>query len=204
MKIKICGMRDTDNIKAIDALYPDYLGFIFYEKSPRFVSEEIELPETKAEKVGVFVNQPVSFIIHIVQKYNLLNIQLHGEESVQTCNLLSDLGYDVIKAFQIDDDTKADEIMAYKGSCKYFLFDTKTKNYGGSGKKFNWNKLNELDFMGEYFLSGGIGSHDSSEIRNLNLKNLVGIDLNSKFEIKAGLKNEPLLRDFLVNLNKPL
>ncbi|MBI9067865.1 MAG: phosphoribosylanthranilate isomerase [Salinivirgaceae bacterium] len=200
MKIKICGMRDANNIKVIDALNPDYLGFIFYEKSPRFVSEEIELPETNAEKVGVFVNQPMSFIIHMVQKYNLLNIQLHGDESVETCNLLSDLGYDVIKAFQIDDDTKVEEIMTYKESCKYFLFDTKTKNYGGSGKKFNWDKLNELDFIAEYFLSGGIGSNDANEFKNIKLKNLIGIDLNSKFELKPGLKNKSLLREFLVNI----
>lgn len=197
-------MRNTENINSVDALNPDYLGFIFYPKSPRFITEDIELPDTKAKKVGVFVDEIISNILSLGVKYGLQTIQLHGNESVQTCHLLSNLGYEVIKAFRIDQNTSAEEILEYKGSCKYFLFDTKAEKPGGTGEKFNWQKLNEIDGIGSYFLSGGIGQNDVETIKKLNLKNLVGIDINSRFEIEPALKDEALIRKFLLKLGKPL
>lgn len=201
LKIKICGMRNAENITAIDALNPDYLGFIFYPESPRNITNDIILPKTHAQKVGVFVNEMVSNIIAKTTKFNIKTIQLHGNESPQTCQFLSNLGYDVIKAFRIDHKTKQDIFDAYKGKCKLFLLDTKAKIPGGTGQKFDWQILNKLDIPGSFLLSGGITPNDAATIKNLKLKNLIGIDINSKFEIQPGLKNIDLVNSFITNIN---
>ncbi|MCK9208743.1 MAG: phosphoribosylanthranilate isomerase [Salinivirgaceae bacterium] len=201
LQIKICGMREPANIRAIDQLGPDYIGFIFYPFSVRVMNTKPELvPETKAKKVGVFVNEELDTMIQIAEIYNLKSIQLHGKETLETCSALKRLGFEVIKAIPIDGHTQPNEVERYQGVCDLFLFDTKSPLHGGSGKKFNWDKLSELDSLGRFLLSGGIGVEDVDTLKKLSFENLVGIDINSRFELDPGLKNEVLIKNFMDEL----
>ena len=193
-------MRNPENIKAVDALNPDYLGFIFYPGSPRFVPKNTILPETQAKKVGVFVDESIEQMIDLAQQFNLQAIQLHGTETPEVCQKLMHLGYEVFKAFRIDEQTQPSELEPYRGKCTLFLFDTKDQLQGGTGKKFNWKKLKELSTVAPFLLSGGIDPDDASDILTLDIPNLKGLDINSRFEIKPGLKNEPLVNHFLLQL----
>lgn len=205
MKIKICGMREAANIAEVIALKPDYLGFIFYPKSPRYVSDNwdtsiiSQVPES-IQRVGVFVNENIGFILSTCNKYGIKTVQLHGHENPRFCRQLQRKGYTVFKAFQIDDDTTSDEIIPYAGSCDYLLYDTKSKGLGGSGKKFNWAKLEELNTIAPFLLSGGISVEDAETIKALNFSNMQGVDINSKFEIEPALKNIELLNTFITNI----
>ena len=196
-------MREPENILMVDTLNPDFLGIIFHANSPRNMNNNPDaIPETKAQKVGVFVDTNMETIIKKAREFNLSTIQLHGNESPETCTDLINLGYSVFKAFKIDDKTQASEIEPYKGKCTAFIFDTKTEKHGGSGKKFNWNKLDELALIDKFFLSGGINANDAKAILKLNYENLIGLDLNSKFEIKPGLKDVNMLQTFINGLQK--
>jgi len=201
MKMKICGMKIPENIKAVAALEPDLMGFIFYSKSPRY-AEPLDLVTLNSlpksiKKIGVFVNESLEDILTIATKYNLDGVQLHGTELVMMCNELRKAGFIVIKAFPVAEAYNFKVTKSYEGACDYFLFDTKTDAYGGSGLKFNWGMLEE--YVGEtpFLLSGGIASDDSEAILKINHPKFAGIDLNSKFEVKPGLKNVELLRGFL-------
>ncbi len=199
--IKVCGIREPENFKDVDNLNPDYLGIIFYPSSPRNMDKNPDtVPDTKAKKVGVFVNVDIETIIKKAREFRLKTIQLHGNETPEICSELQDLGYEVFKAFRINDETQVNEIEPYKNTCKAFLFDTKSDKLGGTGKKFNWEKLNELAPVYPFFLSGGIGPDDVELISKLNFSNLIGLDLNSKFEIKPGLKNVEVLSTFLASV----
>jgi len=195
-KIKICGMREKDNILQADTLNPDYLGFIFYPPSPRFFGT-LTIPEIRAKKVGVFVNEPVNSLLRIANKHTLDVIQLHGNESPDVCRTLRSSGYEVWKAFNVNEFTKKDELIPFAGLCDYFLFDAKTLQPGGSGKKFNWELLLELSSVNQFFLSGGIGPEDADRIKELNIQNLAGVDLNSRFEIAPALKDIDMLAAFI-------
>jgi len=194
-------MKYPENIQAIAALKPDLIGFIFYPKSPRY-AEPLDasvlnsLPPT-IKKIGVFVNENLENILTIAYKYKLDGIQLHGAELVNMCRELKRLGYIVIKAFPVAEAYNFKVTKAYEGVCDYFLFDTKTEGYGGSGVKFNWKMLNE--YVGEtpFLLSGGIASDDAEAIQKIEHLKFAGIDLNSKFEVKPGLKNVDLLKGFI-------
>jgi len=194
-------MKYPENIQAIAALKPDLIGFIFYPKSPRY-AEPLDasvlnsLPPT-IKKIGVFVNENLENILTIAYKYKLDGIQLHGAELVNMCRELKRLGYIVIKAFPVAEASPPPVTKAYEGVCDYFLFDTKTEGYGGSGVKFNWKMLNE--YVGEtpFLLSGGIASDDAEAIQKIEHLKFAGIDLNSKFEVKPGLKNVDLLKGFI-------
>ena len=205
LEIKVCGMREALNLKELIALRPNYLGFIFYPKSPRYVGDNWPLahinqvPES-IERVGVFVNENIGHILSLCNKYNIKTVQLHGHETPRFCIQLQRKGYKVFKAFQVDDDTSIDEILAYKGKCDCFLYDTKNKSLGGSGQKFNWDKLKELNEAGPFLLSGGITTDDAETIKRLEFSNLIGVDINSKFEIKPALKNIELLKKFIDNI----
>jgi len=201
MLLKICGLKYPENIQAVAALKPDFMGFIFYPKSPRY-AEPLDsttlnaLPAT-IKKIGVFVNEDLENILTIAYQYKLDGLQLHGTELVDMCRELKKLGYIVIKAFPIAEAYNFKVTKAYEGVCDYFLFDTKTDSYGGSGVKFNWQILK--DYKGEtpFLLSGGIAVDDAEGILKINHPKFVGIDLNSKFEVKPGLKNIPLLKEFI-------
>ena len=201
MLLKICGLKYPENIQDVAALKPDFMGFIFYPKSPRY-SEPLDsttlnaLPAT-IKKIGVFVNEDLENILTIAYQYKLDGLQLHGTELVDICRELKKLGYIIIKAFPIAEAYNFKVTKAYDGVCDYFLFDTKTDSYGGSGVKFNWQILK--DYKGEtpFLLSGGIAVDDAEAILKIDHPKFVGIDLNSKFEVKPGLKNIGLLKEFI-------
>jgi len=198
MKIKVCVLKDPENIKAVTALEPDYVGFIFYENSPRFVGD---LPaEVLAEipaginKVAVFVNQSEEFIRSIIDKYNFDFIQLHGNESPAFCKSLKDAAI-VIKAFGVNNAFDFGQLKAYKNKADMFLFDTKTENHGGSGQTFDWSVLNNYDLEIPFFLSGGLSLENLDEIKNIDHPQFYGVDLNSRFEVIPGIKNTDKLND---------
>lgn len=205
--IKICGMKYSPNILAVAALKPDFMGFIFYPKSPRF-AEPLDalvlnaLPDN-IKKIGVFVNESEENILTAVYKYKLDGVQLHGTELVALCKELREAGLIVLKAFPIAEAYNFKVTKAYAGVCDYFLFDTKTDAYGGSGVKFNWAMLKE--YVGEtpFLLSGGLTADDAEAILKIKHPKMAGIDLNSKFEVSPGMKNVELLKDFLKELKAP-
>lgn len=182
IKLKICGMRDTANIKAVAELRPDYMGFIFYEKSPRYVGNEFAILDLRLNSVGVFVNESTEKIL----SKGLKIVQLHGDETPEQCDELRK-HVKVIKAFSIDDDFDFETTKKYNAD--YFLFDTKGKYYGGNAKTFNWDKLKEYDQRIPFFLSGGLNADNLKDISILKGMNLHAIDLNSGVEDSPGLKN---------------
>lgn len=208
MKLKICGMKYQDNIIEIASLQPDYLGFIFYEKSSRFFNGNIpQIPES-IKKVGVFVNASIDTIIEKINTYNLKAVQLHGDESPEYCDHLSDailisaedINIEIIKVFSIKDRFDFSILNDFEDVCDFFLFDTKGKLPGGNGYTFNWNVLKDYPSSKPYFLSGGIGLNEIKNIKEFKKTKAsdycYAIDVNSKFEIEAGLKNSSELEIF--------
>ncbi len=206
--VKICGMKHPENMQLIAALQPDLMGFIFYPKSPRY-AEPLDAAALNAlpksiKKIGVFVNEDLDKILTIVFKYKLDGVQLHGTENREICSKLRDAGLLVIKAFSIAEAYNFVLTKNYEGACDYFLFDTKTEAYGGSGLKFNWTMLSEYTGETPFLLSGGIAADDAEAILKIEHPKFAGIDLNSKFETSPGLKNVEMLKGFLASLNPPL
>jgi phosphoribosylanthranilate isomerase len=202
MLIKICGMRDSKNIQEVATLKPDLMGFIFYPKSKRFVGEDFNsdlvynlMPEIQT--TGVFVNVEIEAMVSTAKKYRFDYVQLHGNESPGYCKEAREEGFKVLKAFGINNNFDWDVLQPYEKVCDYFLFDTSTKDYGGSGQKFNWDMLSQYKLQHPLFLSGGISPEDTLQIKNINIPYLSGIDINSKFEIEPGLKDIKLLKKFL-------
>ena len=197
-------MKHPENMQLVAALQPDLMGFIFYPKSPRY-AEPLDmatldaLPES-IKKIGVFVNENLENVLTIAHKYNLDGMQLHGTELETMCAELRKAGYIVIKAFPIAEAYNFKVTKKYEGTCDYFLFDTKTDAYGGSGIKFNWAMLDEYTGNTPFLLSGGIAPDDADAILKIKHPEFAGIDLNSKFEIEPGLKNVELLNVFLKEL----
>ncbi len=207
MKIKVCGLTKPENIKALGKLAPDYMGLIFYPKSPRFVDEKNAedicnaIPE-ETEKVGVFVNELLAEIIRLSELFKLKTLQIHGNESPEYCNELQLLGYTVIKAFGVNENFDFKVLDIYKDSCDFFLFDTKSQKHGGTGTKFNWQLLDRYHLDKPYFLSGGIGPDDVSAINNNNHDLVYALDINSRFETEPGLKNIELIKDFITSIRE--
>lgn len=188
MKIKICGMKYPENTSALGELLPDYMGFIFWEKSSRFFDGIIpELPKP-IKKVGVFVNASSQEIQNKIERYQLDLVQLHGQESVAFCKSLEALPIEIIKVFSVDDTFDFAILEDYESVCDYFLFDTKGKLPGGNGISFNWDLLKKYKSKKPLFLSGGIGLEEIQKIIEANLP-IYAIDVNSKFEIEPGLKD---------------
>ncbi len=209
MKVKVCGMKYSENIRQISTMKPDYMGFIFYKKSSRFVNDVLMTSQLKKlpksiKKVGVFVNESLSEIEKITSKFSLDYVQLHGDENPEFCEKLNDLNIKIIKAFQIDDDFNFSELKIYEDKVDYFLFDTKSKNYGGSGKKFNWKILANYSGKTPYFLSGDINENDISEIKKINTLNIEAIDINSCFEISPAMKNTTKVSTFIKRVKNEL
>lgn len=192
-------MKYPENILEVSTLLPDYLGFIFWEKSSRYFDLEIpKIPES-IKKVGVFVNANLEEILLKIKKYNLNLVQLHGNESPEFCKELKKSTIKIIKVFSVNDDFNFSALEPFEAVCDYFLFDTKGKLPGGNGITFNWQILKKYHSRKPFFLSGGIGLDDIKNIKKLNLP-IYAIDVNSKFEIEAGLKNIELLKSFKNNL----
>lgn len=195
-------MREPENIARIAELSPDYLGFIFYPRSKRFVgippAKEIfsSIPES-IQKAGVFVDNSVSEIITIAKQAGLQTVQLHGNETPDDCYVLKEKGFQVFKAFAVDTNFNFNKLEAYQHHCDYFLFDTKGHLPGGTGQKFDWQLLRQYQLNVPFFLSGGIGPTDAAAICKLEHPQLFGIDLNSGFEVSPALKDEKKLHDFI-------
>ena len=202
LKIKVCGLRDEKDILMLSLMDIDFMGFIFYKPSPRYAGEILK-PETlenipeRIIKTGVFVNETVENITRIAQKYHLQAIQLHGNESTDLCNELKEKGYIVFKALKGDKEELFISSILYKDVCDYYLIDTPTAQHGGSGQKFDWSILHEIEFNKPFFLSGGIGSQDTDSINTLNFKDLYAVDINSKFETSPGKKDTALISEFI-------
>lgn len=194
--IKVCGMTEGENIRDVEALGIDLIGFIFYEKSPRYVRQRPSYLPIHAGRVGVFVDASLDVITKRAEEFGLTHIQLHGHESLEQCQALQKASFKVIKAFHIAElsDLKATE--AYQGVCDYFLFDTKTPSYGGSGKAFNWDLLSHYQGPTPFLLSGGIGLESIKALKQFHHPALAGYDLNSRFEITPGIKDVAKIKLF--------
>lgn len=200
MKLKVCGLKEEENIKSVLACEPDLIGFIFYDKSPRFIKEldaDFVRNISQSKKVGVFVNESESVILNKVKEYKLDYVQLHGDESPMFCEDIRK-HIPVIKAFRIDNDFNFDLLLDYINCCDYFLFDSNTKAYGGSGESFNHKKLEEYNLSKPFFLSGGIDEVILSETEELKKRfpQLFALDVNSRFEISAGIKDTERIKSF--------
>lgn len=192
VNLKVCGMRDPDNILDVAALQPDYLGFIFFKGSPRFVGKDFKIPDglsASIERVGVFVNAPLEDVLKYSQRHSLTHVQLHGNESVDQCGELKSLGLKVIKAIGIAYASDFDCLVRYVPVIDYFLFDTKSPGLGGSGRRFEWGMLSHYRHQTPFFLSGGIGPANVHKLRDYYSLPLTAIDVNSIVEIQPGLKD---------------
>ena len=200
MMIKVCGMRDADNIRAAEALGIDLMGFIFWPKSCRYVSEKPAYLPTQCRRVGVFVDATVDDICQHVEDYALDVIQLHGKEAPAYLQALHSLYGDsiaIIKAFNIATAEDLQQTACYEGLADYFLFDTKAQQVGGNGTKFDWTVLASYAGKTPFLLSGGIGPDDAERVQAFHHPLLAGIDLNSRFELAPGLKNIQQLKTFI-------
>ena len=190
--IKVCGMRDPENILQVVSLGPQYLGFIFYPNSPRYVGNDFELPRnlpSSFKKVGVFVNESNDVILSKAEKIGFEFVQLHGNESVEQSSDLKASGLKIIKVFSVDDAFKFEVTQAYKNVVDYFLFDTKGKLYGGNARTFDWNVLRKYDQEVPFFLSGGLSPENVGDLGDIRSMNLHALDLNSGVELSPGLKS---------------
>lgn len=194
MKLKVCGMKYPNNMLEVGALLPDYMGFIFWERSARYFDGLIpDLPKS-IKKTGVFVDETIENVIEKVQTHDLQAVQLHGKESVEFClNLKAKLAanIEIIKVFSVADDFDFSVLEPFEEVCDYFLFDTKGKLPGGNGTTFDWKVLEKYPSTKPFFLSGGIGLDEMDAVNEIIKTNLpvYAIDVNSKFEIEPGLKN---------------
>ncbi|MFV0392290.1 MAG: phosphoribosylanthranilate isomerase [Paludibacteraceae bacterium] len=201
-------MKYPENIREVVKLNPDYMGFIFYRNSPRFTKNldtaAINAIPKAIKKVGVFVNENLENILTFIHKYGLDAVQLHGAENRALCQAIREEAQTmVIKVFSIIDRHNFKVTREYEDAADLFLFDTKTDLYGGSGLKFNWSILHEYQGSKDFLLSGGITVNDANAIRKINHPKMIGVDLNSKFELKPGLKDVRLLNEFITKLNNP-
>ncbi|RZP08533.1 MAG: phosphoribosylanthranilate isomerase [Flavobacteriales bacterium] len=197
MKLKVCGMKFSDNISEIESLKPDFMGFIFYKKSKRFFNESKLILNDKINRVGVFVNQEINEVIDNIKKYKLDYVQLHGEEDVRYCLSIKSI-CKVIKVFKIDDTFNFDKVKKFENVSDYYLFDTKTNLHGGSGKKFNWEILKNYNSKKYFFLSGGISENDIEEIKKIRkIYPIIGIDINSKFELPNLKKDRDKIKSLI-------
>ena len=211
MIIKVCGMRDAENIREVErlrvgdgtsgmALGIDMMGFIFYPKSPRYVSARPAYLPQKCKRVGVFVDTTIEDVRQHIVDYSLDIIQLHGHESpdfIRQFRLLCGDSIAIIKAFNIATATDLGATAPYAGLVDYFLFDTKGPSGGGNGEKFDWSILKAYNGDTPFLLSGGIGPDDAERIKSFRHHKCIGIDLNSRFEIEPGIKDIVKLKTFL-------
>jgi phosphoribosylanthranilate isomerase len=205
MKIKVCGLKDPENIEAVAALNPDYLGFICYGPSPRYIgqlsAETFKKLQINIKKAAVFVNESAQIINSLIQAYNFDVIQLHGDESPEFCSSFRG-GVTVFKAFGLDENFDFGQLDNYVNKVDYFLFDTKTAAYGGSGKTFDWGMLDSYKLSVPFFLSGGISLDNLEEIKKINHPQFYGLDLNSRFETTPGIKDTGKLKQAFDIINK--
>ena len=207
--VKVCGLNDAENITGLQSLPVDLLGLIFYPPSPRYVGRTglrpADIPGGAARRVGVFVDTLLPELLKQVERFQLDFVQLHGGESPEYCRELQQVwpSVELIKAFGVDRNFDFSVCASYEGLCRYFLFDTKSPDHGGSGRRFSWEKLHEYQGRTPFLLSGGIGPSQIGELQQFRHPQWAGIDLNSRFESRPGVKEVEKLRPFLQALLAP-
>ena len=206
MRVKVCGMTQLDQIKKLDEMGVDFAGLIFYPKSPRYAGRNISGEKSKLRigKVGVFVNTPYEQMMRTVDEYGLDMVQLHGDETPRSCEQIANY-VTVVKVFRLSEhDPISWIIKSFEDSCDMFMFDTLGAGYGGTGKKFNWDLLKTAGIEKLFFLSGGIESEDTDKLKSFFAeevsKKLFSIDINSRFETHAGVKDMSKIKSFLQSL----
>lgn len=204
MLIKVCGMRDPVNLRDVDGLGVDMIGFVFYKRSPRFVSSRPSYLPVNAKRVGVFVSASYYYINDCISRYSLDFVQLHGCETPEYCRELrrfavSPVG--IVKAIGISCSSDVEEASDYAGKVDYLLFESKCASHGGSGHKFDWSVLDSYAGDCPFILSGGLGPDDAERIKSLRHPLMAGIDLNSRFELSPAFKDVQALKHFLEDLN---
>ena len=205
MIVKVCGMREAENIRAVEALGVDWMGFIFWEHSSRYVCQRPAYLPKKAKRVGVFVDASLDVVRQHVEAFGLDVVQLHGSESPTYLRDLRTVlagAVLIVKAFSIATRDDLLQTSPYEGLADYFLFDTKAQLVGGNGRKFDWTVLAHYVGSTPFLLSGGIGPDDASRLSAFSHPRLAGIDLNSRFEISPALKNVELLKQFLYDIQQ--
>lgn len=217
MKIKVCGLKEPENIEGVLKSAPDMVGFILYRKSPRMVEEkklskwmdQNEALFGEIKRVGVFVDAKIDYVLNAVHDFKLDFVQLHGTESPEYCREIQDYWNfssirraAFIKAFQVDESFDFSDTRAYEGLCTYFLFDTKSEARGGSGQKFDWAVLESYKGLTPFLLSGGIGPEDAGVIGKLTIPQLAGVDINSRFELEPGIKDLDVVETFIQKLRQ--
>ncbi len=203
-------MRETYNITGLRQLPVDFIGLIFYEKSPRFLEEKKEDPSflkyaiqrfgdsgEYIKKVGVFVNAEKEYVLSKAKEYSLDYVQLHGSENLFYCEELKKAGLKIIKTFSVNKQFSFTNTEAYQYYCDYFLFDTKGEKPGGNGVPFDWSILENYNGQTPFFLSGGINPKMVKQIKSINHPKLYAVDLNSGFEIEHGFKDIDLIATFI-------
>jgi phosphoribosylanthranilate isomerase len=205
LHIKVCGMKEPENRELLEELPIDYFGFIFYPGSPRYVGglgQNVirRLISTSRFRTGVFVDAAAEEVISRAQQHQLTHIQLHGKETPSDCEKIRRAGFKVIRSFSVHPEFDFNDCLPYADVSDFYLFDTKGKLYGGTGRKFNWDMLENYRMDVPFFLSGGISPGDESAILRLNHPAFYGIDLNSGFEDAPGVKNIDKIKKFADNL----
>ena len=204
-QIKVCGMRDPLNLEQVCELAPEFVGFIFYHRSKRFLGTHpdpvlFHIPGPAIKKVGVFVDEELNQLRKTIEQFGLEAVQLHGRESVDYCAQLSKERVKVIKV--LDPHSSIPEMEKYMEVVDHFLFDSAGAGSGGSGQKFDWKLLESLSLSTPFLLSGGIGPADAGFLRSLELEGLMGVDVNSRFERTPGIKDVEQLREFIIEIRK--
>ena len=206
MLVKVCGMREPDNVKQVAQLGVDMMGFIFYPKSPRYSSHGVARSDADRNvcRVGVFVNDSICIMLDKIHSFSLNAVQMHGSESRELCEQLRAAkgNMKIIKAISVSNAGDIQKSKEYVGAVDYFLFDTKCKTVGGSGEQFDWQVLQQYDGETPFLLSGGIGPEDVERLKAFQHPKCIGIDLNSKFEIEPALKDVEKLRKFLLKVKR--
>lgn len=205
MELKVCGITTTEDILALITLKIDRLGFIFYHMSKRYVygkliEDGLKVIPKHIKKTGVFVNAEIAEIEQIINQYQLDSIQLHGDESPEFCRHFR-TKTEVIKTISIKDKSSFETAKLYENACDLFLFDTQSEHYGGTGKTFDWQWLEEYTLDKPFYLSGGISLENFKVIKKLKHDQLIGIDVNSKFEIRPGIKDIEKIKQLIYLMN---
>lgn len=208
MRIKVCGMTQMDQVVQLSEMGVAFAGFIFYAKSPRYVFREMTTSQIRRlnniNKVGVFVNASIEEVLHLVDECRLQAVQLHGDETPRYCEKIADY-VSVVKAFRLSDHDSVEwTIKNYEESCDMYMFDTMGAGYGGTGKKFDWGVLEGATIEKPFFLSGGIEPGDEQKLKEFShqpvANSLFAVDINSRFEQTAGVKDMQKVRAFCSNL----